>query len=300
MSLFKIISSTILLVFTHTASAQNLNSFNIAAEVNDEIITNYEIEQRILMLRIFGIKNVSRELIIDTIIEETLFESSAKKLKLMLSDSELDSSFQKFAKRGGTNKLDLLRYLNIRNIAPETLENYLKAGILKQKVIQTKFAKKIKITQKEIENAIAHRKNSMANEEYKLGYLEISSKNKDSFKILNLIKNKVDNCFDLALEVKKYKNINLKQYEINDKQSKESIPDKLNSLDVNEKIIIKNNKDKNFLLMLCSRELELSKENLMKIKNELFDNKIKKRGTIYIQELKNNAYISIKWAYLLH
>ena len=46
--------------------------------------------------------------------------------------------------------------------------------------------------------------------------------------------------------------------------------------------------------MLCSRELELSKENLMKIKNELFDNKIKKRGTIYIQELKNNAYISIK------
>ena len=49
-----IISS--LLSSPFTAIAQSTNTFKVAVEVNDQIITNYEISQRIKMLETFGCK----------------------------------------------------------------------------------------------------------------------------------------------------------------------------------------------------------------------------------------------------
>jgi len=46
--------------------------------------------------------------------------------------------------------------------------------------------------------------------------------------------------------------------------------------------------------MLCSREASLDQDKLERIKNEIFNKKMIKRGNVFIQELKNNAYLSIK------
>ena len=61
MQFFKIIIFISLLLSPFTATAQSTNTFNVAVEVNDQIITNYEIAQRIKMLEIFGAKSVSKK-----------------------------------------------------------------------------------------------------------------------------------------------------------------------------------------------------------------------------------------------
>ena len=54
MQYFKLILLLSFMLFTNAAFSQPKNIFEVAVEVNDQIITNYEISQRILMLQTFG------------------------------------------------------------------------------------------------------------------------------------------------------------------------------------------------------------------------------------------------------
>ena len=56
MQYFKLILLLSFMLFTNAAFSQPKNIFEVAVEVNDQIITNYEISQRILMLQTFGAK----------------------------------------------------------------------------------------------------------------------------------------------------------------------------------------------------------------------------------------------------
>ena len=69
---------------------------------------------------------------------------------------------------------------------------------------------------------------------------------------------------------------------------------KLNSLDINETIIINNNDDKIFMLMLCSRNSMVSNSTLDMVRNKIFNKRIQKLGNAYIQELKGEAFINFK------
>ena len=61
MHFIKIIIVISLFLSPFTPIAQSSNTFNVAVEVNDQIITNYEISQRIIMLETFGAKSVSKK-----------------------------------------------------------------------------------------------------------------------------------------------------------------------------------------------------------------------------------------------
>ena len=77
MHFIKIIIALSLFLSPNVASSQSINSFKIAVVVNDQIITNFEIDQRSVMLQIFGAKSMSKKEIIDLLINERLFTHSA-------------------------------------------------------------------------------------------------------------------------------------------------------------------------------------------------------------------------------
>ena len=284
----------ILILFSHASIAQKNNPFSIAVEINKQVITNYEIDQRILMLNVFGMKNILRKQIIDSLIEETLLEEYADQSNIQISSSEFDNNLKKFAQRGGLNELELMKYLSGKNISKDTLKNYMRAGILKQKIIQKKFLADILITQKDIDSALLKNKSLKEITEYKIKYYEILMNKKNAFDILSRINNDIDSCLDLLVEIKKYDNLDLKVYEIYQNQISKDLYHQLNKLDINETIINKTDTDQDYLIMLCSREASLDQDKLERIKNEIFNKKMIKRGNVFIQDLKNNAYLSIK------
>ena len=108
-------------LFPFTAIAESTNTFKVAVEVNDQIITNYEISQRIKMLETFGAKSVSKKEVINSLINERLYTYSAIELEALPNNSEIDKGLDNFAKRGSLNKKDLLAYLVSRNVSQETL-----------------------------------------------------------------------------------------------------------------------------------------------------------------------------------
>ena len=116
MYFIKIILVISLFLSPFTPIAQSTNTFNVAVEVNDQIITNYEISQRIKMLETFGAKSVSKRKVINSLINERLYTYSAIELEALPNNSEINKGLDDFAKKGNLNKKDLLAYLDSRNV----------------------------------------------------------------------------------------------------------------------------------------------------------------------------------------
>jgi len=281
-----------------TAKAESTNTFKVAVEVNDQIITNYEISQRIKMLETFGAKSVSKKQVINSLINERLFTYSAIELEALPNNSEINKGLDDFAKRGNLNKKDLLAYLDSRNISKETLIAYITSGLTQRKVIQKKFVNNIIISQGDVASAIDTENVLSKSNSNVIEYIELTFSNlisdKKSLKQLITINKMVDNCLDLQSEAKDIENIDLKIHKKKKNDLKNEILDKLNNLDIYETKLFKNSNNINYLLMLCSRNSEMDEETIETLRKKIFNSRINKIGNAYIQELKGEAFIDIK------
>jgi len=301
MHFIKIILVISLFLSPFTPIAQPSNTFNVAVEVNDQIITNYEIYQRIKMLETFGAKSVSKKEVINSLINERLYTYSAIELETLPDNSEIDKGLDDFAKRGNLNKKDLLAYLASRNVSEETLIAYITAGLTQRKVIQKKFVNNIIISQGDVASAIDTENVLSKSNSNVIEYIELTFSNlvsdKKSLKQLSTINKMVDNCLDLQSEAKGYENINLEKHKKKTNDLQKDILDKLNNLDIYETKLLKNSNNINYLLMLCSRNSEMDEDTIETLRNKIFNSRINKIGNAYIQELKGEAFIDIKWIY---
>ena len=298
MHFIKIIIVISLFLSPFTSIAQSTNTFNVAVEVNDQIITNYEISQRIKMLETFGAKSVSKKEVINSLINERLFTYSAIELEALPNNSEINKGLDDFAKRGNLNKKDLLAYLDSKNVSQETLIAYITSGLTQRKVIQKKFVNNIIISQGDVASAIdkenvLSKSNSNVIEYIELTFSNLVS-NKKSLKQLSTINKMVDNCLDLQSEAKDYENINLEIHKKKTNDLQKDVLDKLNNLDIYETKLLKNSNNINYLLMLCSRNSEMDEDTIETLRNKIFNSRINKIGNAYIQELKGEAFINIK------
>ena len=298
MHFIKIIIVISLFLSPFTPIAQSSNTFNVAVEVNDQIITNYEISQRIKMLETFGAKSVSKKEVINSLINERLFTYSAIELEALPNDSEIDKGLDDFAKRGNLNKKDLLAYLDSRNVSQETLIAYITSGLTQRKVIQKKFVNNIIISQGDVASAIDTENVLSKSNSNVIEYIELTFSNlvsdKKSLKQLSTINKMVDNCLDLQSEAKDYENINLEIHKKKTNDLQKDVLGKLNNLDIYETKLLKNSNNINYLLMLCSRNSEMDEDTIETLRNKIFNSRINKIGNAYIQELKGEAFIDIK------
>jgi hypothetical protein len=298
MHFIKIIIVISLFLSPFTPVAQSTNTFNVAVEVNDQIITNYEISQRIKMLETFGAKSVSKKEVINSLINERLYTYSAIELETLPDNSEIDKGLDDFAKRGNLNKKDLLAYLDSRNVSQETLIAYITAGLTQRKVIQKKFVNNIIISQSDVESAIDTENVLFKSNSNVIEYIELTFSNlisdKKSLKQLITINKMVDNCLDLQSEAKNYENINLEIHKKKTNNLQKDVLGKLNNLDIYETKLLKNSNNINYLLMLCSRNSEMNEDTIETLRNKIFNSRINKIGNAYIQELKGEAFINIK------
>ena len=298
MHFIKIIIVISLFLSPFTPIAQSTNTFNVAVEVNDQIITNYEISQRIIMLETFGAKSVSKKEVINSLINERLFTYSAIELEALPNNSEIDKGLDDFAKRGNLNKKDLLAYLDSRNVSQETLIAYITAGLTQRKVIQKKFVNNIIISQGDVASAIDTENVLSKSNSNVIEYIELTFSNlisdKKSLKQLITINKMVDNCLDLQSEAKNYENINLEIHKKKTNDLQKDVLGKLNNLDIYETKLLKNSNNINYLLMLCSRNSEMDEDTIETLRNKIFNSRINKIGNAYIQELKGEAFIDIK------
>jgi peptidyl-prolyl cis-trans isomerase SurA len=101
----------------------------IVAIVNDQAVTARDIDQRIKLLKAFGAQSVSRKEALQSLIDDQVKISEAKKLNIVVADKMVDERLQNMADANKGDRNALLARFAKQGISASALRRYLAAQI---------------------------------------------------------------------------------------------------------------------------------------------------------------------------
>ena len=136
------------------AKAQD-NSFAPAIRVNDEVVTAYEFQQRVLFLQILRQPGDLPKIARDGLITDRLYRDAAKKLDVIVTPEELATGMTEFAARAKLSTDEFLKAVAQGGVEPATFRDFVQAGLLWRGAVRAKFAGRVTISDAEVDRAIA-------------------------------------------------------------------------------------------------------------------------------------------------
>ncbi|MEP2533172.1 peptidylprolyl isomerase [Shimia sp.] len=148
------IAAAALGLFGATASFAQ-SAFSPAIQVNDRVISYYEIEQRALLLAIMNTPGDARKLSREQLIEDRLKLEAAEIAGISPNEGGIQSAIGQMAKRVNMKPEDFIKALAAEGVDEETIRSFTISGIAWQGVIQNRYGSQVQITEEEIDRAIA-------------------------------------------------------------------------------------------------------------------------------------------------
>ena len=134
--------------------AQAQNPFSAAVEVNDTIVTNYEISQRVLFLQVLNAQGDLRQQALDALINERLQLDAGLAVGAEAAPSDIEAGLSEFAARANLSPEQFLRQMSQQGIAPETVRDFVANGITWRNVVRARFAPLVEVTDEDVETAL--------------------------------------------------------------------------------------------------------------------------------------------------
>ena len=128
--------------------------------VNDRVITQFELSQRIALLDLFGTAGDLQEQAREGLIEDRLKQQEMDRVGLTLSDTALQTALEEFAARGDLTLPQFQRLLAQNGIRNETMRDFVKIGVSWRNYVRARFGREIRITDADVELAIAAQGNA--------------------------------------------------------------------------------------------------------------------------------------------
>lgn len=137
------------------ANAASAGLFSPVVKVNGMAVTEYEVDQRAALLAALGEGGDLYGKALEALIEDRLGEQEARRLGITVTDADIEAGMKEFAGRGNLELEPFLTFLAERGVAAETFRAFVRAGIAWRTVVQLKFAPKVRVSEEEIDNALA-------------------------------------------------------------------------------------------------------------------------------------------------
>jgi peptidyl-prolyl cis-trans isomerase SurA len=123
--------------------------------VNDSAITRFELDQRILFMRAVNTPGDVEALARKALIENRLQVQEALRQEAEITDEALQAGIAEFAGRANLTSEQFTAALAERGVDPQTLRDFVRAGLLWREVVRARFAPRVMITENDIDNALA-------------------------------------------------------------------------------------------------------------------------------------------------
>jgi len=151
----RLLSFAFLAIAALTQSVAAQGMFDPVIIVNDQVITNYEFQQRRSMLTALGVQGDLTDRSRDDLIGDRLKVAKAADAGIVATKGQIDAALQEFAARNGQTSDAVLNMLRGRGVASETLRDFLEANVVWQALVRQKFAGTISVSEAEIDAALS-------------------------------------------------------------------------------------------------------------------------------------------------
>ena len=122
----------------------------VAALVNGDPITVFDVEQRAKLIQLTLHKTPSRKEVVEELIEEKLKLQLLKRFSIEGMDNEVDTAFANIARRARITPQQLTEQLGKAGVTAATLKSRIKAEITWNQVIRGKFQSSFQFSDKDI------------------------------------------------------------------------------------------------------------------------------------------------------
>lgn len=135
-----------------TVSAQNL--FAPAIQVNESVVTAYELQQRARMLTVLNAPGSSEKLAREQLIDDRLRIQAAEAAGIVPSPEEVLDGMTEFAGRANLSREEFTQALEANGVAEQTFRDFVRAGLSWRLLIQARFAGRVNLSEAEIDRAL--------------------------------------------------------------------------------------------------------------------------------------------------
>jgi peptidyl-prolyl cis-trans isomerase SurA len=137
-----------------TLSWSAADAQQLVALVNGEPITATDIAQRTRLTQISTHKAPPRQEVLTELVDEKLKLQIARRYKLEVTDTEVNTAFNNIAARARTSPQQFTQALAQAGVSAEALKNKLRADIAWQQIIRGKFQAQFQIAEKDVVAAL--------------------------------------------------------------------------------------------------------------------------------------------------
>ncbi|MEM6309462.1 MAG: peptidylprolyl isomerase [Pseudomonadota bacterium] len=144
---------SIFAVVPGVSQAQNL--FAPIYTVNEDVVTEYEIQQRQRFFSIISPANSSRESVEEDLIDEKLRQQAVRRAGVSPALEDIEFGMAEFAGRANLSVDEFVRLLAQDGVAAETLRDFVAAGLGWRDLIRARYGARVQITPADIDRALA-------------------------------------------------------------------------------------------------------------------------------------------------
>ena len=175
-----------LLAMGPLASAPAQEAIGIAAVVNDEVVSAYDLEQRVaLIVSSTGVDGSGdagkrlREQVLRTLIDEKLQMQEAKRLEVVADPKEVDETLSSIAEQNSMTSDQLTETLERSGVNIDSLLNQIKAEIAWSDLVRKKFLSRINPGDEQVDEVLARMEANAGRPEYLVGEIFLSVESPD-------------------------------------------------------------------------------------------------------------------------
>lgn len=153
-SVLKRQAAAVLIGLTLTVPVAAQDMFAPRIYINDRAITNYEVDQRALFLRVLRSPGNPEEEALKALTEDRLRQTEAERLGIKLTEEELTEGLNEFAGRADLTAEQFTTELGKAGIAAETFRDFVAAGLLWRQVVRARFLGQVPINENDVDRAL--------------------------------------------------------------------------------------------------------------------------------------------------
>lgn len=148
--LISAIATTLALMTPSFAVAQ----FAPAITVNDSVVSQFEIDQRIIMLRTFRTPGNLEDLAREQLIEDRLKLAALDGAGLRITDDGLRGAMEEFAARANLSLDQFITVLAQGGVSEETFRDFVRVNVSWRDYIRSRFSDRAQVSEAEIDQAL--------------------------------------------------------------------------------------------------------------------------------------------------
>lgn len=138
-------------------AARAANPYAPAITVNNGVITQYDIDQRIKLLEAIGGTGDLRKLAIQQLTEDRVKKQAAEEMDIELPEGAIEQGLDEWATGRGLTIDDVYSVLEVRGIDVQTMNDFVESGLLWREVVGQRFRAQSLPTEADIDAALVDR-----------------------------------------------------------------------------------------------------------------------------------------------